>query len=784
MDRTSRLVTDQQQHHPRWDVIRDMIDQVVDLMLNLRQSGHPGGSRSKVPLMVSLTLSGAMRFDLRRPYERFSDRFILVSGHAVPMVYALLAVYNQALRIAWRRTGDPRYQVQDADRRMLLWEDLIGFRRNKGLSGHAEMEGKTWFLRFNTGPSGHGAPAALGEAFALKRSGAERVKVFAMDGEGGLTPGVNWEVRNAAWGYGLDNLCYLVDWNDYGIDPHRVSDVVPGSPGDWFSSCGWRVFGCSDGEDWDQLATAMIQMSHSDNPHKVPSAMWAKTRKGRGYGKYDAPSHGSPHAPMNCPDFWETRKPFMERYGVVYDGFGQPAPEGRDAQERFTTNALKAVMSLLDCNEELCMYLADRLVELGDSVPEQIGGFLPGFERGNPWKDPRFFEAASYPEDMWARPGQHKANRHGLERWGAWVNALAARDYGRPLFIALSADLAWSTGIAGFGADYSQDLPGYGTYCRNGNPEGVLMPAVITEPTNAGFCAGLASVNLSPAAGGDWDGLCGACSTYGAFVYLKYGMMRLFSQMAQDADVPLGKILWVVGHSGPETADDSRTHFGVFSPGTTQLFPAGQVINLYPFEYNEVPVLLAAAFSREVPIIALHLTRPPVEIPDRAALGIPSHFESARGAYVLRDFTPGPRHGTIIVQGTQTTVNLLSLLPRLERSGPNVKLICASSPELFRLQPLGYRNRVLSPEEFLDSTFITNQARITMQDWCASKVSAEYAMGADWDDRWRTGGTVEEVYEEAHLSPQHLLAGIQRFATDRKTRLQRLAAALQQIETE
>ena len=32
----------------RWDVIRDVVDECLDLMLNDRQSGHPGGSRSKM----------------------------------------------------------------------------------------------------------------------------------------------------------------------------------------------------------------------------------------------------------------------------------------------------------------------------------------------------------------------------------------------------------------------------------------------------------------------------------------------------------------------------------------------------------------------------------------------------------------------------------------------------------------------------------------------------------------------------------------------------------------
>ena len=33
-------------------------------------------------------------------------------------------------------------------------------RNNKGLPGHAEMEGKLYFLNLMPGPSGHGSPAA------------------------------------------------------------------------------------------------------------------------------------------------------------------------------------------------------------------------------------------------------------------------------------------------------------------------------------------------------------------------------------------------------------------------------------------------------------------------------------------------------------------------------------------------------------------------------------------------------------------------------------------------
>jgi transketolase len=162
--------------------------------------------------------------------------------------------------------------------------------------------------------------------------------------------------------------------------------------------------------------------------------------------------------------------------------------------------------------------------------------------------------------------------------------------------------------------------------------------------------------------------------------------MRLFSQLAQDCELRVGKVLWIAGHSGPETAEDSRTHFGVFSTGVTQLFPEGRAIDLHPWEYNEVPVVLAAALSTDVPIVVLHLTRPAIEIPDRAALGMPSHFAAARGAYVLRAFRDdAPKQGTVFVRGTMSTNNLVRALPELDRLGLNVKVVAAISPQLFAL---------------------------------------------------------------------------------------------------
>ena len=185
---------------------------------------------------------------------------------------------------------------------------------------------------------------------------------------------------------------------------------------------------------------------------------------------------------------------------------------------------------------------------------------------------------------------------------------------GRPLVLACSADLADSTAISGFAKDF-EGKESFGWYERNSNTEGSLLPQQITEFTNAGLVVGAATVNMSATPEDSFMGYWGSCSTYGSFSYLKYGMMRLFSQLAQDCELKVGKVIWVAGHSGPETAEDSRTHFGIFSPVVTQLFPDGHDINLRPWEHNEAAPALPAALKTDVPPIAPPPPPPPAAPP-------------------------------------------------------------------------------------------------------------------------------------------------------------------------
>ena len=88
-----------------------------------------------------------------------------------------------------------------------------------------------------------------------------------------------------------------------------------------------------------------------------------------------------PHK-INSEIFWETKRPFAEQYGAQFVNFGGAAPADPAAQrEEFRAN-LNAVIEVLRQDQALVDYLADRLVALGESVPEEIAGFKLTNRRG------------------------------------------------------------------------------------------------------------------------------------------------------------------------------------------------------------------------------------------------------------------------------------------------------------------------------------------------------------------------------------------------------------------
>ena len=373
-----------------------------------------------------------------------------------------------------------------------------------------------------------------------------------------------------------------------------------------------------------------------------------------------------------------------------------------DPRERliqFKTN-IDVAMSVLDRNG-LGDWLADRLVEIGDSLTDDLK--LRIDVQRDPFLDERL-RVANLPEEpqtltvknplsgaekqvkiaLFRKAGEVAGARRGISEIVKWLNYVTENRA-----LTLAADLSESVNL--------EHGSLWGHYDPETNPLGTRLKAAIQEAGNVSTAIGLVSQSASV----DPDKFAGVWAfsgTYGAFTPLMYLPARVWSQQNQDSKFRTGVLHILAGHSGPETAADARTHFGIFAPQVWKLFPRGQAIHLSFWDYNDVaPGYFAAAEiaarEKKVGVIVIEVARPDFKVADRTQ--VRGHRTSAPPRRASTSFATsrraGPRHGYVVAQGSSATFNLVSVLPKLEQAGINVKVIAAISEELFDRQPAAYR---------------------------------------------------------------------------------------------
>jgi transketolase len=264
-----------------------------------------------------------------------------------------------------------------------------------------------------------------------------------------------------------------------------------------------------------------------------------------------------------------------------------------------------------------------------------------------------------------------------------------------------------------------------------------------------------------------------------------YLPLRIFSQQNQDSPFRLGAVTIVAGHSGPETAADARSHFGIFSPQVWHLFPRGQVINLYFWDYNDVApgyfaAVQASLATKETAVLVVHVARPDSPVADRTKFADSDLKAAAKGLYLLREFdNKSPKMGTVLVQGSSATVNVVANLDKLNSSGINVRIIAVISEDLFRLQPKQYQNFIFPDSARYDCMVITTMTKRIEVLSDLGPLTQAYSLSSDFDDRWRSGGLEEDIIAEAHLDAKCTFDAIVRFAKDHSSRIQKQLSALQ-----
>ena len=131
-----------------------------------------------------------------------------------------------------------------------------------------------------------------------------------------------------------------------------------------------------------------------------------------------------------------------------------------------------------------------------------------------------------------------------------------------------------------------------------------------------------------------------------------------------------------------------------------------------------------------------------------------------------------PRTGTVFVQGSSSTVNLVSILPRLEEAGINVRVVSVISTELFGFQSADYQQHVLPNESRYDCMVVSTMTKRVPPIPNLGPMTEEYSLYADFDDRWRSGGLEGDVIAEAQLDEESIYRAVSRFSNERGERLQ------------
>ena len=234
-------------------IAREVRKDIVKMLLE-SGSGHPGGSLSSVEIMVSLYFK-IMKNNPKDPCWYDRDRFILSKGHVCPAQYACLA----------RRGYFPLKELETLRKCGSRLQGHPG--KDKGLPG----------IEVSSGSLGQNLSVSCGIALAGKMDKRD-YRTYCLMGDGELDEGQIWEAAMTAKHYGIDNLCGIVDNNNFQIDGciKEVKDIYPLE--DKWTAFGWKVFDV-DGHNFSELLDAFHEAELTKGK---PSVIIARTVKGKG----------------------------------------------------------------------------------------------------------------------------------------------------------------------------------------------------------------------------------------------------------------------------------------------------------------------------------------------------------------------------------------------------------------------------------------------------------------------------------------------------------------------
>ncbi len=233
--------------------------------------GHIGGALSIADVLAVL-YSGVMNVDPENPGKDDRDMLVVSKGHAGPAVYATLALKGYF----------PMEMLDTLNR------------PGTNLPSHCDMN-RTPGIDMTTGSLGQGASSAMGIACGNRLKGYDNY-TYLIIGDGEAEEGQVWEAAIFAHAKKLTKVIAFVDYNKCQIDDYVENLCAMGDIAAKFESFGWYAQNVENGNDVEQILTAV---NHAKAQDERPSAIILNTVKGKGYSKIEG-SLGSHNMPVSA----------------------------------------------------------------------------------------------------------------------------------------------------------------------------------------------------------------------------------------------------------------------------------------------------------------------------------------------------------------------------------------------------------------------------------------------------------------------------------------------------
>ena len=316
--------------------------------INQANSGHPGMALDAAPALYALYRDHLVA-DPEHPDWSNRDRFVLSSGHASSLLYAILHCAGYDLSM----------------------DDLKAFRQlGSKTPGHPEV-GHTPGVDATSGPLGQGIAQAVGMAIAEKAirnqyPDGEKIMshyTYCLCGDGDLEEGISQEAISLAGHLRLNKLIVIYDQNGSTLDG-PTSDSLSEAVKLRFLASEWNVLEVRNGNNINKISSAIAKAKKSS---VYPTLIIMKTIIG--YGSINQGSHKTHGTPLGEEDGNHAKSV----YGATWDKFTVPEEVYELFRNTFKARGAAAYAAY-----------ANQLAEYGKYHPEEQKTFLSAFKRELP----------------------------------------------------------------------------------------------------------------------------------------------------------------------------------------------------------------------------------------------------------------------------------------------------------------------------------------------------------------------------------------------------------------